>query len=83
MSIISCDMREGRTDDQKRALAAGIIEAVRTATGEPVSEMFMVIREGRGINFIEAGEHLPEFVEGNLNDSALISALHDQQLPVR
>jgi phenylpyruvate tautomerase PptA (4-oxalocrotonate tautomerase family) len=78
MSIISCDMREGRTDDQKRALAAGLIEAVRTATGEPVSEMFLVIREGRGINFVEAGQHLPEFVAGNLNDTALINTLNDQ-----
>ena len=78
MSIISCDLREGRTDEQKRALAAGLIEAVRTATGEPVSELFLVLREGRGINFVEAGEHLPEFVAGNLNDTQLINALHDQ-----
>jgi trans-3-chloroacrylic acid dehalogenase alpha subunit len=78
MSIISCDLREGRTDEQKRALAAGLIEAVRTATGEPVSEMFLVLREGRGINFVEAGEHLPEFVAGNLNDTELINNLHHQ-----
>ena len=78
MSIISCDLREGRTDEQKRALAAGLIEAVRTATGEPVSELFLVLREGRGINFVEAGEHLPEFVAGNLNDTQLINALRDQ-----
>jgi phenylpyruvate tautomerase PptA (4-oxalocrotonate tautomerase family) len=78
MSIISCDMREGRTDNQKRALAAGLIEAVRTATGESIGEMFLVIREGRGINFVEAGQHLPEFVPGNLNDTALINTLNDQ-----
>jgi 4-oxalocrotonate tautomerase family enzyme len=78
MSVISCDMREGRTDEQKRALATGLIEAVRTATGEPVSEVFLVIREGRGINFVEAGEHLPEFVAGNLNDTELISTLNRQ-----
>jgi phenylpyruvate tautomerase PptA (4-oxalocrotonate tautomerase family) len=79
MSIISCDLRQGRTDEQKRALAAGLIQAVRTATGEPVGEMFLVIREGRGINFVEAGEHLPEFVEGNLNDTELINSLHHEQ----
>ena len=79
MSIISCDLRQGRTDEQKRALAAGLIQAVRTATGEPVGEMFLVIREGRGINFVEAGEHLLEFVEGNLNDTELINSLHHQQ----
>jgi phenylpyruvate tautomerase PptA (4-oxalocrotonate tautomerase family) len=79
MSIIACDLRQGRTDEQKRALAAGLIRAVRTATGEPVGEMFLVIREGRGINFVEAGEHLPEFVEGNRNDPELINSLHHQQ----
>jgi phenylpyruvate tautomerase PptA (4-oxalocrotonate tautomerase family) len=79
MSIISCDLRQGRTDEQKRALAAGLIQAVRTATGEPVGEVFLVIREGRGINFVEAGEHLPEFVKGNLNDTELINSLHHQQ----
>lgn len=78
MSIISCDMREGRTDAQKRALAAGLIEAVRTATGETVGEMFLVIREGRGINFVEAGEHLPEYAAGNANDTALINSLTGQ-----
>ena len=79
MSIISCDLRQGRTDEQKRALAAGLIQAVRTATGEPVGEVFLVIREGRGINFVEAGEHLPEFVEGNRNDTQLINSLHHQE----
>jgi 4-oxalocrotonate tautomerase len=79
MSIISCDMREGRTDEQKRALAAGLIEAVRTATGETIEEMFLVIREGRGINFVEAGEHLPEYVAGNANDTALINSLTSQR----
>jgi phenylpyruvate tautomerase PptA (4-oxalocrotonate tautomerase family) len=79
MSIISCDLRQGRTDEQKRALATGLIQAVCTATGEPVGEMFLVIREGRGINFVEAGEHLPEFVEGNRNDTELINSLHHQQ----
>jgi phenylpyruvate tautomerase PptA (4-oxalocrotonate tautomerase family) len=78
MSIISCDMREGRTDAQKQALAAGLISAVQAATGEPIKEMFLVIREGRGINFVEAGEHLPDFVEGNLNDTQLIKNLHQQ-----
>jgi phenylpyruvate tautomerase PptA (4-oxalocrotonate tautomerase family) len=79
MSIISCDMRQGRTEAQKRALAAGLIAAVQKATGEPISEMFLVLREGRGINFVEAGEHLPDFVEGNLSDTELIQTLHGQR----
>ncbi|ORJ57828.1 tautomerase family protein [Mycobacterium simiae] len=79
MSIISCDMRQGRSDEQKQALAAGLIAAVRAATGEPITEMFLVIREGRGVNFIEAGEHLPDFVEGNRNDARLIKNLQQQR----
>jgi 4-oxalocrotonate tautomerase len=79
MSIISCDLREGRTEEQKRALTFGLIDAVRTATGETVEQMFMVIREGQGINFIEAGEHLPNFVPGNADDTALLKALRDQR----
>ncbi|WP_372673157.1 tautomerase family protein [Amycolatopsis kentuckyensis] len=78
MSIISCDLREGRTDEQKRALSAGLFAAVGAATGEPVSEMFLVIREGRGINFVEAGEHLPEYAPGNANDTALLDNLRHQ-----
>ena len=79
MSIIFCDMRLGRTDAQKRELASGIIAAVQAATGELLSEMFFVIREGRGINFVEAGEHLPDYVEDNRNDAELIKHLHRQQ----
>ena len=60
MSMISCDMRYGRSDEQKRALSAGLLR---------------VIREGRGINFVEHGQHLPEFVEGNANDKELIARL--------
>jgi 4-oxalocrotonate tautomerase len=72
MSIIACDMRVGRTDEQKRELAAGLIAAVMKATGEPLSNMVFVVREGRGINFCEAGLHYPDYVAGNKDDAALI-----------
>lgn len=75
MSMISCDMRLGRTDEQKRALTAGLMRVISEATGEPVDDIFFVIREGRGINFVEHGQHLPEFVEGAANDKELISRL--------
>ena len=65
MPMISCDMRYGRTDEQKLALSAGLIRVLSEATGEPADNIFFVIREGRGINFVEHGKHLPEFVEGN------------------
>ena len=72
MPMISCDMRYGRTDEQKRALSAGLLRVVSEATGEPADNIFFVIREGRGI---EHGKHLPEFVEGNANDKDLIASL--------
>jgi tautomerase-like protein len=71
-------MRAGRTDEQKRALSAGLIEAVCAATGEAAGDMFLVIREGPGINFVEAGEHLPDFVVGNVNDADLVKNLRRQ-----
>jgi phenylpyruvate tautomerase PptA (4-oxalocrotonate tautomerase family) len=75
MPMISCDMRYGRTDEQKRALSAGLLRVVSGATGEPTDNIFFVIREGRGINFVEHGKHLPDFVEGNANDKDLIASL--------
>src|SRR6267143_5270548 len=75
MSMISCDMRYGRSDAQKRALSAGLLRVISEATDEPVDNIFFVIREGRGINFVEHGQHLPEFVEGNANDKELIARL--------
>src|SRR6266404_5469595 len=75
MSIISCDMRYGRSDEQKHALSAGLLRVIGEATGESADNIFFVIREGRGINFVEHGQHLPEFVEGNANDKELIARL--------
>lgn len=75
MALISCDMRYGRTDEQKRQLAAGLLRVVSAATGETKNDIFIVIREGKGINFVEHGEHLPEYVEGAANDKELIDRL--------
>ncbi len=63
MAILTVDMRHGRTDDQKREFAAAILDAVSEATGEPREQVFLIINENRGINFIEFGQHLPEYVD--------------------
>jgi trans-3-chloroacrylic acid dehalogenase alpha subunit len=52
-----------------------LLRVVSEATGEPPDNIFFVIREGRGINFVEHGKHLPEFVEGNANDKDLVASL--------
>jgi 4-oxalocrotonate tautomerase len=75
MALISCDMRHGRTDEQKRKLAAGLMRVISEATGEPKHNIFFVIREGRGINFVEHGEHLPDYTEGAAGDKELIARL--------
>jgi len=59
MSMISCDMRYGRSDEQKRALSAGLLRVISEATGEPAGNIFFVIREGRGINFVSTGNICP------------------------
>lgn len=64
MAIIQCDIRRGRSDDQKRRLAAGLTELVSEVTGEPVDRMFLVIREMPGFNFVDAGEHVADYVAG-------------------
>ena len=75
MALISCDMRFGRTDEQKRLLAAGLLRVVSAATGETKNDIFLVIREGRGINFVEHGEHLPDYTEGAAGDKDLVARL--------
>jgi 4-oxalocrotonate tautomerase family enzyme len=64
VAIIQCDIRRGRSDDQKRRLASGLTQAVSEITGEPVDQMFLVIREMPGFNFVDAGEHVAEYVPG-------------------
>ena len=54
MAIIQCDIRRGRSDDQKRQLAAGLTRVVSQATGESVEQIFLVIREMPGFNFVDA-----------------------------
>ena len=64
MAIIQCDIRRGRTDEQKRKLAAGLTAAVSEAAGEPVESIFLVIREMPGFNFVDAGEHVADYEPG-------------------
>ncbi|MGW3484001.1 tautomerase family protein [Rhodococcus indonesiensis] len=64
MAIIACDIRRGRTDEQKSALALGLMHAVNRVTQEPIEHMFLVIREMPGFNFVDAGEHVADYVAG-------------------
>lgn len=64
MAIITCDIRRGRTDEQKRNLARGLMEAVQRITDEPMESMFLVMREMPGFNFVDSGEHVADYIPG-------------------
>jgi 4-oxalocrotonate tautomerase family enzyme len=61
MPVIQCDIREGWTDDQKRALAKGLTQVVAEVGKVPVKSIHIVIREGRGLHYMFGGEHVPEY----------------------
>ncbi|MFQ5521346.1 MAG: 4-oxalocrotonate tautomerase family protein [Candidatus Methylomirabilia bacterium] len=61
MPIIQCDIREGRTPEQKHALAEAITEAVMRSINAPKEFIYVLIRETPGFNHYKAGEHLPTF----------------------
>lgn len=64
MPVIQCDIRIGRTEAQKRKLAAGLTAATQKYTGCAIDHVFLVIREMPGFNFVDAGEHVPDYVPG-------------------
>jgi len=62
--IIQCDIRRGRTKDQLHQLASELTRVVADAVGQPISSIFLVIREMPGFNFVDAGEHVPDYQPG-------------------
>ncbi|MCF8037017.1 MAG: 4-oxalocrotonate tautomerase family protein [Desulfobacteraceae bacterium] len=60
MPIVTIDMIEGRTDEQKKNLFREVTEAiVRTADAKPET-ITIVINEHPGINIAKAGKPLSE-----------------------
>jgi phenylpyruvate tautomerase PptA (4-oxalocrotonate tautomerase family) len=64
VAVIQCDIRLGRTEAQKRELAAGCIEVICNHLHCTPDEVFLVIREMPGFNFVEAGRHVPDYEAG-------------------
>jgi 4-oxalocrotonate tautomerase family enzyme len=58
---IQCDIREGRTREQKEALAREITRVVHQTIGAPVEYIYVLIRETPGFHHIKGGHHLPEY----------------------
>ena len=73
MPIIQCDIREGRTSEQKAALAREITRVVSETIDAPVEYIYVLIRETPGAHHIKAGHALPEWQPADAADSAKIS----------
>jgi 4-oxalocrotonate tautomerase family enzyme len=61
MPIIQCDIREGRSPEQKAALADGITRVVHETIGSPVEWIYVLIRETPGSHHWHGGHALPEY----------------------
>jgi 4-oxalocrotonate tautomerase family enzyme len=61
MPIIQCDIREGRTEEQKRALAQEITRVVNETIGAPIEYIYVLIRETPGAHHVKAGQPLPDW----------------------
>jgi 4-oxalocrotonate tautomerase family enzyme len=59
--VIQCDIREGRTEEQKQELARGITRVVHETIGSPVEYIYVLIRETPGAHHIKGGEALPDW----------------------
>lgn len=64
MPLIQCDIREGRTEEQKRALAREITRVVHETIGSPIEYIYVLIRETPGFHHVKGGVALPEYTPG-------------------
>ncbi|WP_147802695.1 2-hydroxymuconate tautomerase [Alkalicoccus halolimnae] len=55
MPIVTVQILEGRTDDQKRALVEEVTKAVTTTVDAPADRVSVVIEEMKPQNFGKAG----------------------------
>jgi 4-oxalocrotonate tautomerase family enzyme len=61
MPIIQCDIREGRSAEQKRALAEAITRVVHETIDAPIEYIYVLIRETPGSHHVKAGKPLPDW----------------------
>eukprot|EP00123_Amoebidium_parasiticum_P019417 comp25177_c0_seq1/m.46967 comp25177_c0_seq1/g.46967 ORF comp25177_c0_seq1/g.46967 comp25177_c0_seq1/m.46967 type:complete len:136 (-) comp25177_c0_seq1:323-730(-) len=62
--FLNADIRNGRTKDQKRRLALGIMDAINGLWGVPKESMYIVYTEHDGENFQLSDRVLPSWKEG-------------------
>ena len=61
MPIIQCDIRQGRSAEQKQRLAEEITRVVHETIDAPLEYIYVLIRETPGAHHVKAGKALPEF----------------------
>lgn len=61
MPVIQCDIREGRSPEQKQAMAEAITRAVHETIGAPIEYIYVLIRETPGSHHVKAGQALPDY----------------------
>lgn len=59
MPFIQCDIRRGRTEEQRNNLCARVTEVVHRITGAPTSSILVLIREHAGDHWMEGGKSCP------------------------
>jgi 4-oxalocrotonate tautomerase family enzyme len=64
MPIIQCDIRRGRTEEQRNRLVRDLTQIVHEVTGAPVETISAVVRELPGPHTYEGGEPSPEYTPG-------------------
>jgi len=62
MPVIQCDIREGRTPEQKEAMAQAITKAVHETIEAPVEYIYVLIRETPGSHHVKGGKSLPDYI---------------------
>ncbi|MCH9829419.1 MAG: 2-hydroxymuconate tautomerase family protein [Gammaproteobacteria bacterium] len=72
MPIIEMHMMEGRSDDQKRSVAAAVTEAVTRSLGVAADSVRILITEHRREEFYVAGQTLAHRAEQRLATAAAI-----------
>lgn len=64
MAVLQCDIRRGRTADQKREFGQALTQAVHEITGVDVDNILVIFREQAGEDLLEGGVVLPDYQAG-------------------
>jgi phenylpyruvate tautomerase PptA (4-oxalocrotonate tautomerase family) len=64
MAVVQCDIRRGRTPDQKRQYGEALTRAVHQITGLDVDNILVIFREQPGHDLLEGGVVLPDYQAG-------------------